>query len=67
MNGRGHNAARRAALDKPQLARKNTTAVVPMRTVSIALLADHPGIWMLHCHNTYHHEAGMVTSLNHTS
>ena len=28
------------------------------------LIADNPGIWMMHCHNTYHQEAGMMTSLN---
>lgn len=44
--------------------RKDTTIVLPMRTVSVALLADNPGIWMLHCHNTYHQQAGMMTSLN---
>ena len=30
----------------------------------VALIADNPGIWMLHCHNTYQQEAGMMTSLN---
>ena len=48
-------------------ARKDSTIVLPMRTVSVALVADNPGIWMLHCHNTYHQEAGMMTSLNYTS
>jgi FtsP/CotA-like multicopper oxidase with cupredoxin domain len=28
---------------------------------------DNPGTWMLHCHNTYHQEAGMMTSLNYTT
>ncbi|CAN5468007.1 multicopper oxidase MmcO [soil metagenome] len=45
-------------------ARKDTTIVLPMRTVRVALVADNPGIWMMHCHNTYHQEAGMMTSLN---
>jgi FtsP/CotA-like multicopper oxidase with cupredoxin domain len=48
-------------------ARKDSTLVLPMRTVSVALVADNPGIWMLHCHNTYHQEAGMMTSLNYVS
>jgi FtsP/CotA-like multicopper oxidase with cupredoxin domain len=48
-------------------ARKDTTIVLPMRTVSVALVADNPGIWMLHCHNTYHQEAGMMTSLDYTT
>ncbi len=45
-------------------ARKDTTNVLPKQKVSVALLADNPGIWMMHCHNTYHQEAGMMTSLN---
>jgi FtsP/CotA-like multicopper oxidase with cupredoxin domain len=48
-------------------ARKDTVIVLPMRTVTVALAADNPGDWMLHCHNTYHQEAGMMTSLNYTS
>jgi FtsP/CotA-like multicopper oxidase with cupredoxin domain len=26
--------------------------------------ADNPGRWMLHCHNAYHAEAGMMTRLH---
>ncbi len=48
-------------------ARKDTVIVGPMQKVSVALIADNPGIWMLHCHNTYHQEAGMMTSLNYTT
>ncbi len=43
--------------------RKDTVIVLPHESVTAALLADNPGIWMLHCHNTYHQEAGMMTSL----
>ncbi|WP_309063425.1 multicopper oxidase domain-containing protein, partial [Streptomyces sp.] len=25
--------------------------------------ADNPGLWMLHCHNIYHSESGMMTTL----
>jgi multicopper oxidase len=45
-------------------ARKDTTIVLPHRKTSVALVADNPGIWMLNCHNTYHQQAGMMTSLN---
>jgi FtsP/CotA-like multicopper oxidase with cupredoxin domain len=41
--------------------------VLPRQNVGVALLADNPGIWMVHCHNTYHQAAGMMTSLNYTS
>jgi len=26
----------------------------------------NPGVWMLHCHNGYHMEAGIMTTLNYT-
>ncbi|KUN82228.1 copper oxidase [Streptomyces bungoensis] len=40
--------------------RKDTTIVLPKRTVSVFFDADNPGRWMLHCHNAYHGEAGMM-------
>jgi FtsP/CotA-like multicopper oxidase with cupredoxin domain len=40
--------------------RKDTTIVLPKKTVSVYLDADNPGQWMLHCHNAYHGEAGMM-------
>jgi FtsP/CotA-like multicopper oxidase with cupredoxin domain len=48
-------------------ARKDTVIVLPKQKVSVTLVANNPGIWMMHCHNTYHQEAGMMTSLNYTS
>ncbi len=48
-------------------ARKDSTIVLPMRSVTVALVADNPGMWMLHCHNSYHQEAGMMTSLDYTA
>ena len=48
-------------------ARKDTAIVLPMRQARAVLVADNPGIWMLHCHNAYHQEAGMMTSLNYVS
>jgi FtsP/CotA-like multicopper oxidase with cupredoxin domain len=48
--------------------RKDTVIVLPMQTVAVNLVADNPGsAWMLHCHNTYHQEAGMMTSLNYST
>lgn len=43
--------------------RKDTVVVLPGRTVTCDLAADNPGQWMIHCHNTYHHETGMATIL----
>jgi FtsP/CotA-like multicopper oxidase with cupredoxin domain len=43
--------------------RKDTVLIPPMGQVAIDLLADNPGRWMVHCHNAYHAEAGMMTRL----
>jgi FtsP/CotA-like multicopper oxidase with cupredoxin domain len=40
--------------------RKDTTIVLPKKKVSVFFDADNPGQWMLHCHNAYHAEAGMM-------
>ncbi|HBX82060.1 MAG TPA: hypothetical protein DEH05_13310, partial [Propionibacteriaceae bacterium] len=37
--------------------------VMPMQSVTADLQADNPGTWMYHCHNIYHAEMGMMTSL----
>ncbi|MHB9857534.1 multicopper oxidase family protein [Streptomyces sp. YIM S03343] len=44
----------------PNGPRKDTTIVLPKKTVSVHFDADNPGQWMLHCHNAYHGEAGMM-------
>ena len=44
--------------------RKDTVVVGPKSDVTIELIADNPGQWVLHCHNIYHAEAGMMTTLN---
>lgn len=44
--------------------RKDTVLIPPMGSVTADLLADNPGKWMLHCHNAYHAEAGMMTRLD---
>jgi FtsP/CotA-like multicopper oxidase with cupredoxin domain len=48
-------------------ARKDTVIVLPIQNLGVALLADNPGIWMLHCHNTYHQTAGIMTSLDYAA
>jgi FtsP/CotA-like multicopper oxidase with cupredoxin domain len=45
-------------------ARKDTVNVLPGQTVPIEFVADNPGQWMMHCHNTYHFEAGMMATLS---
>lgn len=45
-------------------ARKDTLMVLPKQKLLAVLVADNPGLWVLHCHNTYHQEAGMQTRLD---
>lgn len=40
------------------------TVLVPPRTiVKVVFDADNPGLWPFHCHNLYHMQAGMFTTL----
>ncbi|MEU9078769.1 multicopper oxidase family protein [Kitasatospora sp. NPDC048538] len=43
--------------------RKDTAVVLPGETLAVDFDADNPGLWMVHCHNVYHAEAGMMTVL----
>lgn len=43
--------------------RKDTAIVLPGKELSVFFDADNPGQWMLHCHNAYHGEAGMMANL----
>ncbi|MGK5447321.1 multicopper oxidase family protein [Streptomyces radiopugnans] len=43
--------------------RKDTAIVLPKQTLTVDFDADNPGLWMIHCHNVYHAEAGMMTVL----
>ncbi|MEU8725843.1 multicopper oxidase family protein [Streptomyces antimycoticus] len=43
--------------------RKDTTILRPHHKVNVDLDADNPGLWMVHCHNVYHSESGMMTVL----
>jgi FtsP/CotA-like multicopper oxidase with cupredoxin domain len=47
--------------------RKDTVLVPPMGGVDVDLAADNPGSWMVHCHNAYHADAGMMTRMEYTS
>jgi FtsP/CotA-like multicopper oxidase with cupredoxin domain len=43
---------------------RDTVAVTPMSTVTVAFDATNPGKWAFHCHHLYHMVAGMMTFLN---
>ncbi len=45
-------------------ARKDTVIVLPKQKLRAVLIADNPGTWVMHCHNTYHQEAGMQTRID---
>ena len=45
-------------------ARKDTVIVLPNQKLVAVLVADNPGTWVMHCHNTYHQFAGMQTRLD---
>jgi FtsP/CotA-like multicopper oxidase with cupredoxin domain len=47
--------------------RKDTAIVLPRKTLSVFFDADNPGQWMLHCHNAYHGEAGMMALMAYQS
>ena len=51
----------------PSGLRKDTVLMAPMQSFAIDLDADNAGNWMVHCHNTYHGEAGMMIELNYTT
>lgn len=44
-------------------ARKDTVLVPAMGRIDVDYAATNPGKWMIHCHNAYHVEAGMMTRL----
>ncbi|MEU7730709.1 multicopper oxidase family protein [Streptomyces sp. NPDC040724] len=44
-------------------ARKDTAIVLPGGRLTADFDADNPGLWMVHCHNVYHSESGMMTVL----
>ena len=47
--------------------RKDTAIVLPGQTLTTLFDADNPGRWMIHCHNAYHAEAGMMALLGYRS
>ena len=44
--------------------RKDTVVVAAGATITVEFDADNPGQWAFHCHNTYHGESGMITTLS---
>ncbi len=47
--------------------RKDTVLLRPMQRLLLDLDADNPGQWAAHCHNAYHAETGMMTTLGYVT
>ncbi|WP_404347573.1 multicopper oxidase family protein [Phycicoccus jejuensis] len=47
--------------------RKDTVLLRPMQRLVLDLDADNPGQWAAHCHNAYHAETGMMTTLGYVT
>ncbi|GAA1311631.1 multicopper oxidase MmcO [Streptomyces sanglieri] len=58
--GRRHWATERG---RAHWARKDTAIVRPNSSLGVEFDANNPGLWMLHCHNIYHSDVGMMTVL----
>jgi FtsP/CotA-like multicopper oxidase with cupredoxin domain len=39
---------------------QDVVVVLPQETVDVAVLADNPGEWVMHCHNLEHEEHGLM-------
>jgi multicopper oxidase len=48
-------------------ARKDTAIIRPDERLTVDFIADNPGQWMLHCHNLYHQQGGMMTTVSYVS
>jgi FtsP/CotA-like multicopper oxidase with cupredoxin domain len=48
-------------------ARKDTAIVRPDEPLSVEFVADNPGQWMIHCHNNYHQEGGMMLTMSYVT
>jgi FtsP/CotA-like multicopper oxidase with cupredoxin domain len=56
MHLHGHSFA----VGGPGGPRKDTVIVLPGASVSCQFDTDNPGLWVTHCHNAYHENAGMM-------
>ncbi|MFF9565653.1 multicopper oxidase family protein [Leifsonia sp. NPDC014704] len=43
--------------------RKDTSIILPGKSLEVDFDANNPGQWLSHCHNIYHGESGMMTVL----
>jgi multicopper oxidase len=48
------------ATESPRAPLKHTANLAPGGVLRLEFIADNPGRWFFHCHNSYHLEAGMA-------
>ena len=44
-------------------AMRDTVIVPPMAKVTVVFDANNAGRWLMHCHNLYHMQVGMITEV----
>jgi FtsP/CotA-like multicopper oxidase with cupredoxin domain len=64
MHLHGHTFEVRAAAGGGPGPRKDTVIVRPGEKIAVDFVGDNPGQWVLHCHNVYHMESGMMTTVS---
>jgi len=60
LHGHAFRVLRRDGAPEPHTPWRDTVLLGPRERVEVALVADNPGKWMLHCHIPEHQEAGMM-------
>jgi FtsP/CotA-like multicopper oxidase with cupredoxin domain len=60
LHGHVFRVLTRNRMPEPHRPWRDTVLVGRHETVEIALVADNPGDWMLHCHTLLHQEGGMM-------
>jgi FtsP/CotA-like multicopper oxidase with cupredoxin domain len=60
----GHTFEVRAAAGGGPGPRKDTVIVRPGEKIAVDFVGDNPAQWVLHCHNVYHMESGMMTTVS---
>ncbi len=61
LHGHHFRVLTRDGKPEPMTPWRDTVTLDPMQRAEIALLADNPGRWLLHCHMVEHMAAGMMT------
>ena len=61
LHGHSFRVLRRNGRPTPHQEWQDTVLMAPDERVDVALVADNPGDWMLHCHILEHQDGGLMT------